>query len=256
MSKLNILLATYGKTNQAYLDKCLRSIEAQTYTDYKVILVSSGDYWSTSSFPSGKLHRIHSGERWHFPKAIHEAYKSIDDDCELICILNDDVILNSRCLETMAHVVNGLQSCPLIVNPSSNCDQHRAFLKDIKINGVELNKQQFRINEIGTFQTENIVQGPYNAEPMLIFRDWTAFYCTMMKRSTWETVGGIDPNYKTGQDDLDFCLRASKLGIRSAIVNHAFAFHFSGVAADQHLTDQDRSFNVKYFNEKMAESSI
>ncbi len=85
---------------------------------------------------------------------------------------------------------------------------------------------------------------------------YCAFFCTAMTRKTWNDVGGIDTALKTGQDDLDFCLRAMEVGIRPYVCLDAFVFHYSGSTADIHLTDDDRSFNINHFNEKWKSKGI
>lgn len=253
---LSVILATYGPEGQKFLDLCLDSLSIQTYTDFNVILVSSGDYVSEykPDHYRFEIKRMHSHQRFHFPKAVHEAYKYVEADTENILILNDDIILNKTFIHNMVNALR-FKGAEFILNPASNCDRGRLFWKDfeIKYNNklFYYNTHQYKYEDIDMYDQMRIMHGDYMAEPNIAFTNWCAFYATMMKKSTWDKVGGIDPEYRTGKDDLDFCLRAKKFGIQSALCMHAFALHFSGATADLYLTDEDRSFNEKHFELKM-----
>jgi GT2 family glycosyltransferase len=255
MSKrLSIILATYGQQNQKYLDDCLESLSFQSFKDFEVLLVSSGEYVPAySSWKKYfKIEHLHNHERMHFPEAVHLAYQKTDPSSEYLMLLNDDIILNKNCLHHMMLVVEkaGFES---VVNPASNCDVGRRYIVDLELEFNHqhyfFSKAQYKYDEIHD-QRAVIMEGNYHPSPMLIFTQWVAFYATLMKRSTWEKVGGIDFRYRTGKDDLDFCLRAQKHNIHSTICMHAFALHYSGTTADIFLSDEDREFNEVYFSNK------
>jgi GT2 family glycosyltransferase len=57
------------------------------------------------------------------------------------------------------------------------------------------------------------------------FVDWISGACHVMGRRTWDTVGELTEKTFCGIDDLDYCMRAQKLGIRTwfcapAVVRH------------------------------------
>ncbi len=243
--KVSVLLASFGEQSQRYLNLCFRSLEAQTMQDFEVIHVSSGPF---SPNPTGNRTRrhIHSPDRLHFPEAIDMAYKYSAPSSECILLLNDDVIMQKNCLRLLYETTMAAQTC--ILNPKSNCDDNGRFYAS----EGRFFKLQYRIEEMEELY-KDVIDFNNDRQPFLIVKQpQVHFYCTMMTRKCWNDVGGIDVNLKTGFDDADFCLRARAKGYFPVIAMHAYALHGSGVSADLHITQEDRAFNEKYFNEKHA----
>jgi GT2 family glycosyltransferase len=61
-------------------------------------------------------------------------------------------------------------------------------------------------------------------------REWVAAYCSLYARSAWDEVGGFDPIYKNGCEDLDHCIRLRKAGYEIGEAYDAFIFHAGGVS--------------------------
>lgn len=241
---ISVLLATYSENggNQDYLDLCLKSLAEQTMKNFEIILVSSGAYKpNVKGLLNSDVH-FHSNERLHYPSAVAKAYEMSDSKNEYLFFLNDDVILNKFCLERLQQVVSHND---LLVNPHSNCDDNGRFYAS----GMPYSKLQYRIDEMKYLAPEIIKRTEFYP-PFLLFQNQIHLYATMMRRATYEKIGKIDTNYKTGFDDADLSRRALEIGVRSAIYLPAYALHGSGVTADQYLTTEDRDFNEKYFKEK------
>ncbi len=249
---IDIIVCSYGPESQKFLDDCLLSIQRQTYKDKKVYVVSSGDYKPQINCSLDVIHKHYLG-RMHFPEAVNEGVKLGTSPYILLC--NDDIIMQKDCLKNM---LLELQKYPnLIINPTSNCDNGKSFNETI---GFKLREfihvfeaNQYLHKDISPHYVNEIIDNmqlfskPTNAFVPVQF---AAFYCTLMSRKTWNDVGGIDTKLKTGQDDLDFCLRAREKNIHSMIFFGAFCFHFSGATANIHLTKEDRMFNIDHFNQK------
>ncbi len=72
--------------------------------------------------------------------------------------------------------------------------------------------------------------------------------CLLVRASTWRALGGMDPAYPSGFNDVDFCLRASESG-REVILSDAtliheesrtFVSHWSGERAAFHRIEVER----------------
>ncbi len=246
--KLSIMIGTYGTTevnSQRYLDLCIKSLERQTFRDFEIVVVSSGtqkpvvDTWAT---------HFHSNEQIHFPAAMKKAYSLTDPESQMILILNDDTILSKYCLEELV-------KCPeqVIANPLCNSDLGRRYSLSLGINtsgGIAIYDRAQYVYEEAAHLFEDIVENSVVYPNGLIHPEWTAFFCTLVHRKTYDLIGGIDPIFQTGKDDLDFCLRARKLGFVPSIIMSAFVFHFGGATADKHLTKESREFNETYYKNK------
>jgi GT2 family glycosyltransferase len=83
-----------------------------------------------------------------------------------------------------------------------------------------------------------------------IIQEFICFYATLIPRTVWNKVGPLDHKFQTGQDDLDYCLRAQNLKIPSMIAIDSLIWHFGGATADLSLTPQIRQENVDYYTKK------
>lgn len=265
MAKINIIVITYGEYTTPLMNSCLKSLNAQSFKDFKILSASSGTFipeinneLRASLF--GKHDHWHLEEMKHFPEKAKYLEQFIDQDCEYIAILNDDVILNHKCLEYMLLSFGMVNNQPMIMEPQSNCEMGRLYVRPqrIEFKGVirSYEQPQYRLADLSPDDIDHIIYGTYIHDANLQITSWVAFYCAMMQRETYFKVGGIDPVYKTGQDDLDFCLRASKLGIPSAVTSSCFVLHYSGITADKVLTREERVFNVNHYNQKHKDSLV
>ncbi len=257
---VDIIIATYSSYGQKYLDDCLLSIQRQTLKDKKVYVVSSGDYKPQINTTLDVNH-FHYLRRLHFPEAVNEGVKRSSSDHILIC--NDDIIMQKDCLANI--LKHSLENPTMILNPVSTCDNGKFFSLPIHFKLREFfhmfESSQYKHDQISPHYVNEIIESmaisPYpDANIGMLYVQFAAFYCTIMSRKIWNDVGGIDTALKTGQDDLDFCLRAKNIGIRSAICLDAYAFHYSGATADIHLTKDDRMFNIDHFNKKWTSKGI
>lgn len=253
MSKVSILCATYSENNQKFLDIAVKSILAQTHEDWELIIVSSGEYKAKASDVAehDRVKLIHSDTRLHFPPAIHLASQNMANDSDYLFIINDDIILQENSLFRMLLI---LKDAPFTLNPISNCCNGKdystviGFVDDDK-EVTHLVSPKYFYEDLAPVVDKIIHRGLYY-EPNTAFRSFNPFFATLMSRNTWDTVGGIDPNFKTGKDDLDFAMRARDKGILSAVTFGAMAVHFSGTTADKHMTSKDREECADYFNKK------
>ncbi len=244
--KLSILTASFGDQSQKFIDLCYRSLAAQTFQDFEVVHVSSGEF---IPMVKGALH-YHSDERMHYPAAIKHAFDL--SDSEYILMLNDDVILSDQCLQSMVNFLD--QSAhDTILNPMSPCCNGRAYMAPLGFSDGGENhfytKNHYSYEEMAT-NVDHIIKRSFIHSPMFFPTNQVWFFATMLKRSTWNKVGGIDPTFRSGFDDKALSLVAKKMGINVGIFTGASVFHFSGSTADIHLSDEDRAFNPQYFKEK------
>ncbi len=249
--KLSILIASYGPQSQQFIDLAYKSLEAQTFQDFEVIHVSSGDFKPvTKSLVC--IQHFHSNARMHYPEAISRAYEISDSSSEFIFLMNDDVILHKDCLKSLVEIS---EKTNIIANPMSSCCNGRFYQAplgffDKKSGSPRLyQKNQYKFHDMSE-NVDDIIHRSIVHSAMFFYTNMVCFFATMMRRTAWEKLGGIDTKFKTGYDDQDMSLRARKVGIPCGIVTNAFCFHFSGTSADLHLSQEDRAHNVQYFNQK------
>lgn len=247
MSKVSIICATYLKENERYLKLAIDSIVNQSYTNYELIVVSSGEH--TPEVPHWVKH-LHHNDRHHYPEAINSGVKLADPNSKYYLIINDDVIITKNAIKNMVDVA---QDNDIIINPISNCDNHAKYnlIFGYHKNGnfTPLPNRFYRFDD-----TKNDHDYMMNAEsiypPGFISQDFVAFYATLFPKKTWDKLGGLDPEFKTGADDVDCSYRARDLKIPCGFALNSLIWHFGGTTADLALTPEIRRQNIEYFAKK------
>lgn len=246
--RVSIICVTYLESNQPYLDLALKSIKNLDFPkdEIEVIVVSSGEY---KPFTHG-FTNYHSDTRMHFPEGVNYGVSLAKGDNFLI--INDDVILTR---DSLANICRVGENRELVLGPISNCDNYWHYNLPFvyqKDNGyVAVDKRFYRLNE---WPDHNEMMNAQSFQgPGVWFKEFICFYTVFIPRVVWNKVGTLDGEYKTGQDDLDYCKRAYRSGIACGIVSNALVWHFGGVASSQVLTDEERAFNIKKYFDKWKE---
>jgi N-acetylglucosaminyl-diphospho-decaprenol L-rhamnosyltransferase len=64
--------------------------------------------------------------------------------------------------------------------------------------------------------------------------DWVSGSCFLIRRATWDQIGGFDEGYFMYAEDSDLCWRARQAGWAVAFEPAAEAVHVQGVSTDRH----------------------
>ncbi|MBP5623953.1 MAG: glycosyltransferase family 2 protein, partial [Lachnospiraceae bacterium] len=54
--------------------------------------------------------------------------------------------------------------------------------------------------------------------------------CLMVKKSLWDELGGLSPEFEISLNDVDFCLRLRKLGKLNVFTPFAELYHYESVS--------------------------
>lgn len=52
-----------------------------------------------------------------------------------------------------------------------------------------------------------------------------SFSCAVVRRKTYEILGGLDEDFAVGLNDVDFCYRSKKAGFKNFVVSSAYVLH-------------------------------
>lgn len=69
------------------------------------------------------------------------------------------------------------------------------------------------------------------------------FACVLIPRAAWDALGGLDEQFQTGCEDIDFCLRARAAGLRVAYTPSSTIYHHGQATpgrTDHDQANQDR----------------
>ncbi len=245
--KVSIIVTTYLEKSKPYLDACIQSIKNQSYADIETIIVGRPSYAPaydgvTTVHPPMDSFGCATGVNFGISKS--------DPASHYIFTINDDVILTKNCVSNLVKIMG---DGDWILNPLSNCDNGIKYLFDFSFykdgNEHRVNAPQYIYDDLKGYLPELM-----NAESRLptgiILQNELFFYATMIPRKVWEKVGQFDEIFKTGQDDIDYSLRARQKNVALGVCTDALAWHFSGASANSTMTDPVRIRNLQYFKYK------
>ncbi|MBS1913519.1 MAG: glycosyltransferase [Bacteroidetes bacterium] len=233
--------------NPEYLQACVRSIIACTEHPHRIIVVNSGGPRQTAGLPESVL-VIESERRLNFSEAVNVGIRA--GSSPFIVILNDDVIVSHGWLEAMIAEAEGNVG---IVNPLSNCDKGWLHDYHMEVDGMELLPGMNRLFE-GTLQLRWVdepgiaperIYTAHMERDRVYRRDWVAFYCTLVRRDVVRMTGLLDEEFVNGSEDLDYCLRARKMGFECAVTERSFVFHFGGTSRAARELEMPEAFRAE-----------
>lgn len=247
---LSIVIVTYLERNQKHLDLCLESILKQKIPiDYEIIVVSSGEYIPTV-IKADNITHYHAEGRLHYPAGVNFGVEKTSPSSKLLMLCNDDLLFTKGSIMNM---VGAMGDNSLILNPISSCDNFWRYILPLEFKKGEetlhFDKRFYTYEDLEPHFSD-IFENFISLTRGLIFVPFAPLYCTMIPRGVWNKVGTLDPQYLTGQDDVDYGFRAKLQGIRSAVCLDSFVLHFGGQTADHALDDPIRNHNIAYFTKK------
>lgn len=174
-SKIAIVIPTL--VNFKGLAECLASIKSEVF--YKLYLI----------------------DNWRNPRSVSQSWnegvdRAIEDGCEYIAILNDDVILSEKAIDYLSHYLDFHKDCGLVTGFR-----------------VPMNKLDG--------ETERV---------RVVRSDESDFACFMIRASTFKDVGRFDENFVPAYfEDNDYHYRCKLAGVQTASLEFVPFFHEGSV---------------------------
>jgi GT2 family glycosyltransferase/tetratricopeptide (TPR) repeat protein len=198
---------------------CLASIERHTSLSHELILVDNGSTDGTSQYFRNYAAK-HSHVRVIFNRANlgFSAGNNQGLACargESILLLNNDTVVTPGWLERMLTHLHLYPDCGL-VGPVSN-----------SVSGPQLvsTANYSSLDQLPKFATQWCAThaGQSTEAARLVG------FCLLFRRAVMEKIGGLDPQYGSGNfEDDDFCIRAGLAGFKLRIALDSFVHHTGG----------------------------
>lgn len=238
-----------------HLGLCIGSIMACTDTPYNLIVVHNGDH--ELNLPAEV--KIIKGDHWNFSASVNAGIRQ--GGAPMVCIMNDDVIVSEGWLPPLISAVkSGIDIC----NPLSNCDYGLLHLNNLQVQGLQLGPSTNAIANGLIIDKNSSTPGippgllhTYRPDcPRRRFLlEWVPLYCTLLSRAVIEKTGLLDDAFNNGCEDVDFCVRAKKMGFSSGVNEESFVFHFGGVSTARFIMENpgEEGATHRYYREKYAQ---
>lgn len=214
MPQVSFVIVNWNR--RALLEKCLRSLERQTFSDFEVILVDNGSTDGSldrlGMFRFGSIATIRNPENYGFARAVNQGIKAAHG--RYIALVNNDAVLDRRWLEEM---LGGFASDPRV----GMCACKILFLDRPhvidKVGHVIFGDGQNYGRGHGA-----VDQGQYESVEEVLSPDGAA---AVFRTEIFETVGLLDEDFFAYAEDIDIGLRAQLWGWKCLYVPSAIVLH-------------------------------
>ena len=235
---LSILVVSYN-TRAMTLD-CLRSVIAETRTPYELIVLDNASADGSAEavaaeFPQARL--IASPENLGFAEGNNVAARAARG--EYLLLLNPDTLVLRGALDKLLAFAKE--------KPQAGIWGGRTLYADGSLNPfscwrrLDLWALVMRATGLVSLFRESPI---FNAEAYGGWRrdtvrgvDIVTGCLFLIRRETWDRLGGFDPTYVMYGDEADLCRRAQALGVRPMITPEAEIVHYAG-ASDGVVADK------------------
>lgn len=244
--EISVIIPHHLNENDRYLQQTLLSLSNVDHDRIEVLVTSSAP---NKPFVPNWANLVWPMESKHYSEKINKSVALTNPESKYIVLGSDDLIFTPNCIEIMAEICGDYA---VILNATSNCDNHYFFEGEIKVNGKVI--PRFPTDEEITPDIISSIMSASSRSTIEIkqmFKQrYVCFYLTMIPRKVLDMVGPLDENFKTGYEDVDYCIRAQQKGIQCCITPNAFVLHLAGRTSSKAMTEQDKAHNPEYFKQK------
>ncbi|WP_020559658.1 glycosyltransferase family 2 protein [Thiofilum flexile] len=234
---LSIIIVNYNAGH--YLRDCVQTLPSDT----DIIIVDNASHDNSLSLVKTLQHPniriIRNPTNLGFATACNIGAKASQSD--LLLFLNPDCRLEP---ETLSELIKALNSAPdigmvggLLLNPDGS--EQAGGRRSVPTPWRSFSRA-FGLSKLlpHYFKDFNLHQQPLPTEPIAV--EAISGACMLMKKSTFEQIGGWDQAYFLHCEDLDLCMRYRKADYRILFVPSARLTHHKGVCS------QDRPLSVEW----------
>jgi GT2 family glycosyltransferase len=191
---------------------------------------------------------------FHNPVGLNFGLRACDPSSDAIVVLNDDIMFTKYSLKKLVATV--IHNPNVIANALSPCDNYMNYSLQM---GFYKNGYLYTFrNKFYTYdECEPYFDNMLNADSIYpegyINMPYLCSYATLISRECFNKVGFYDENFKTGQDDVDYCYRALKEGAHCISALHALIWHFGGTTSQTTMNNPLRLQSLEYFKSKWGQ---
>lgn len=220
LPKISVLVLNYNGFR--FLDKCFESLGELHYPDYEVILVDNASNdgsvaYVRQKFPWVKL-VIHE-ENYGFCEGYNRSIAFAEG--EYLAFLNNDTRVDPNWLAELASAVQEHQA--------DICSSKMLSLDNPEV----ISSRGGKITPIGTgYDIDFNSRDSKGEDNKLTFVGAVGSGAMLIRKATFLEIGGFDPDYFAGVEDLDLCWRAWLKGYKVIYVANSIVYHKVGGSWD------------------------
>ena len=205
---------------RAFLEACLKSLDAQSYRPQRVMVVDNGSTDESARFVRNRFPNVQvleTGGNLGFAGGNNKALAMLDAD--IILLFNPDVVLSHGCLaalaEGMTDTTIGIAGCKLWY-PGGRVIQHA---------GGYVTRPRAMPRHFGKDEADD---GQYDEAREV---EYVIGAAMAVRREMLDHIGLFDDGYFLYFEDADLCARARRQGYRVVYLPQATAVHVESATA-------------------------
>ncbi len=210
MSHVTVIVPCFN--GLPFLEECLRSVVAQTFSDWQLIVVDDA---STDGDPAEVIRRVadariellHHSQNRGLGAARNTGFAAASSP--LVLPLDSDDLLDSHFLEKLVELLR--------VDITQDC-----VFADFKLFGTASDERRFSPKPLAALAHEQ----------------WLPGAGVLMKRELWQRAGGYseDETFRLGNEDWDFWLAAAECGFRAVhLAEPLYRYRQHGASMSTHV---------------------
>ncbi len=217
--KMKVAIVTVTFNSEQVLEDFLRSLKAQTYSDYVLYVVDNASTDKTRSLLAGGMPAgsvvIENAHNAGFAGGTNQGIRrALADGCDAVLLLNNDVVLDGELLERL---VTGLRAHQCQITAPKM--YYHEPPNRIWAAGGELQSWLAR----GTHRGHDQLDSEQFGLPRRI--TFAPFCCVLIARNVFEEVGLLDEQYFAYVEDTDFMYRCLRADIAAWYIPEARLWH-------------------------------
>ncbi len=208
--------------------ECLESLKKITYSNYQVIVVDNGSKSNDADILEDKykdyIKLIRNDKNYGFTGGNNIAIKRLLEisDFHYCLLLNNDTVVAPEFLTEMVKAMEsdsrtGIAGCKTFLYHTPNLLQLVWF---------DLNMRTGRANWVGAGEVD---RGQYEDIREVAYVQGS---CFLIKKEVIERIGMLDEVYGNYFEEVDYCLRARKVGYTTVYVPKAHIWHHKEAQSD------------------------
>lgn len=222
-----IVLSWNGKNDTL---ECLASLQQLTYPNARIVVVDNASSDGTggairSAFPNIELIVNTSNLRFAGGNNVG-IRRALERGAEYVLMLNNDTVVDPEFLSRLIGAAETNRQIG-IVGPKI---YYFGDPKRIWFAGGLIKWWRGRVTHTGIREVDS---GKYDVTMDV---DYITGCCMLIKREVIETIGMLDERYYIYGEDVDLCVRASRLGYKSVYVPSSRVWHKLSVSTKGHLS--------------------
>lgn len=223
MEKLAIVILNWN--GRLLLEQFLPQLEQYTPTWAKIIIADNAStddtlLWLKNNYPN--ISTIINDKNYGFAGGYNVALQQVK--AEYYCLLNSDIEVSEGWLDKIIDFMDNHQDVG-VCQPKLLSYYQKEYFEYAGAAGGYIDKYGYPFCRGRIFNEIEIDQAQYN-DICEIF--WASGACMFVRSEWYHKLGGLDTNFFAHMEEIDFCWRAKRNGLRIIYFPHSKVYHVGG----------------------------